>query len=427
MIKIATNKFFLITVSLLCLCILCLGICIIPSILPPTPPPPEEEAWPSWAPDGRSLAYVCYLEGPIEGRSQFEITFDINYPRPAAPWSQYTAEAADICIINVDGHNRKRLTQELGKEWGPVWSPDGSRIAYLRLDGIYIINVDGSNKHRLAEGQVAYEQRYGVDKAHIAWSPDGNQVLFSACLKNLDADVYLVNVNNGMIINLTPNSRKHDVEPRWTFDGSKILFLSTASSVWPGTCGLTNDAPHQIKVINADGSNERVIYKELYYPFIAVSNTGQITFVSDMVSETANEYWDNNYYRIPASLYTMRIDDLEPVEVLDATQGKLRLILYSWSPDEKHLLYRDESRKFKILNIEEREARELPSVESLFDVEAYPELGHFSWSPNGQQIAATVYLTKGGDEDGGDNYTYLEKYIYIFNLQDDIISPLIEK
>ena len=50
--------------------------------------PVQEEAAPHWSPDGQSIAYVCYVEGPTS-----RIAEDNGY--------HYTAEAADICIIGA--------------------------------------------------------------------------------------------------------------------------------------------------------------------------------------------------------------------------------------------------------------------------------------------------------------------------------------
>lgn len=54
-------------------------------------------------------------------------------------------------------------------------------------------------------------------------------------------------------------------------------------------------------------------------------------------------------------------------------------------------------------------------------------LGEFHWSPTGQHITATVYLTKGGDDNGGDNHTYVEKHVYIFDLRSNEIRSLIQE
>ena len=54
----------------------------------------------------------------------------------------------------------------------PVWSPDGSRIAFVRSDingiGIFAVRRDGSGLHRIGSG------------FDPSWSPDGTRIAFGA-------------------------------------------------------------------------------------------------------------------------------------------------------------------------------------------------------------------------------------------------------
>ena len=57
----------------------------------------------------------------------------------------------------------------------PSWSPDGKRIAYVRLHGgssdVYLMNADGSHPRNLT--------RNAREDAYPRWSPDGKRIVYT--------------------------------------------------------------------------------------------------------------------------------------------------------------------------------------------------------------------------------------------------------
>jgi Tol biopolymer transport system component len=163
-----------------------------------------------------------------------------------------------------------------------------------------------------------------------------------------------------------------------------------------------------LRIINIDGSDESVIHdEEIFYTFLSVSNSGEIVFVADLTSKTADEYYSLNNNR---NLYRISLDERTPAEIIPVQSDDL-IVLPSWSPDEKHLAYRS-YKGLKILNVETGEILELPTIEPSFE--------NFSWSPNGQKIAATVSVWK-------DMAVDKEDHIYIFDIQNNTFHPLIQE
>ncbi len=159
----------------------------------------------------------------------------------------------EIYLMNPNGKQIRRLTEQPKYDGEPAWSPDGKRItfvSYRDLDliprreihrgEIYLMNADGSNPINLTQ---APERADGVS----SWSPDGQQIAFtSATLFNesilANSDIFVMDADGGDPINLT-NHDALDQTPDWSPDGNRIAFSSNRDRNW------------EIYVMNADGTN----------------------------------------------------------------------------------------------------------------------------------------------------------------------------
>ncbi len=388
------------------------------------PPAPQEETQPSWSPDGKQLVYTCYIDGPTTGQSQIDIDLSPEVSSEY-PWAQYLAEAADICIVDINSGIQKRLINEQGGDWYPLWSPGSTQIAYLRQDGIYLIDADGRNRRQLLAVSHIIEDR-------IAWSSDGQHLLFSACFDQLDRDIYLVNVNTGRVENLTPHSDRDDIEPSWIMGEEKIFFLSVKVPYKENCLIDRSRGSYQMKYIDSSGGEPQNIYQELlFYPNIATSTQSEIIFISNLISTNESTY--------PGILYQMTIQNPEPIRVLQfKTQNLLSEedILASWSPDGKHLVYKSAKWKtFQTLNLETEVLSLIPTIEALSEetavqeryinrtreVSGWPQDRFLTtWSSDGKQVAITAHINKGG------SYGYAERHIFLYNPDDETIFPVVE-
>jgi TolB protein len=155
---------------------------------------------------------------------------------------------SDIVVTTVDGTRRRRLTPR-GFYSDPVWSPDGSKIAFvgLRRDDadIYVVDADGTGRRKLARAVSGTPNPYGVPKPrpNPAWSPDGGKIAFTS-YGDGNEDIYVVDVDGGGLVNLT-RSRGTDRKPVWSPDGRQIAFRGD------------RDGNGEVYVMNADGSAQR--------------------------------------------------------------------------------------------------------------------------------------------------------------------------
>ena len=189
---------------------------------------PNSDSVPSWSPDGKRIVFSSDRDGNRDGNRE-------NY---------------EICVMDADGNNQQRLTDNDFYDTHPSWSPDGERIAFMsRRDGhfigefglsseIYVMDADGKNTRRLTNNRKS--------DLSPSWSPDGKWIVFSADRKGDDVnyEIYVMDADGGNQRRLT-NNRVHDTSPSWSSDGKRIVFSSY------------RDGNAEIYVMDNDGGNQQ--------------------------------------------------------------------------------------------------------------------------------------------------------------------------
>jgi Tol biopolymer transport system component len=142
----------------------------------------------------------------------------------------------EIYVMDADGSNRMRLTNNLFADSEPVWSPDGQQIAFVseRLDGrqIFVMATDGSNVRQLTHSPY--------DSYSPAWSPDGSQIAFVSEPEGVwqEAAIHVMNADGSDLQRLTYTTNRA-LSPIWSPDGRKILFAKELYYVYYDNFVLT--------------------------------------------------------------------------------------------------------------------------------------------------------------------------------------------
>jgi Tol biopolymer transport system component len=155
---------------------------------------PGSEYIASWSPDGSQIVFINNHDG-----------------------------STDIYAIDTDGSNLRQMSDTASGEYLPVFSPDGSQILFQSnrsgAEQIYIMDADGGNVRQLTAGG---EPNWGA-----SWSPNGSRIIFSG-QRGSNLDLYLINADGSSETRLTFDPAA-DYWPQFSPDGSQLVFISWRS------------------------------------------------------------------------------------------------------------------------------------------------------------------------------------------------------
>jgi Tol biopolymer transport system component len=119
-----------------------------------------------------------------------------------------------------DSEGARVLTEDNEGDYRPIWSPDGSKIAFTSTRtgyrSIWIMNADGGSPRELTPERSDY--------GWPAWSPDGKTVSYS-CNRTGNHEVYLQDIGGGPPRRIT-NSAVFNGQASFTPDGRALFFES---------------------------------------------------------------------------------------------------------------------------------------------------------------------------------------------------------
>ena len=176
------------------------------------------EDYPSFNNDGTLLAY---------SKVQYSYYRSFNF------WSAFLGVGYSTTIVENSEIWMKNLksgeTTLHGNGYMPCFSPDGSKIAYVKYSSdakscsIWIMNTDGSEQVQITDAKKGYAY-------NPRWSPDGQHIVFQASKKDKkDFDIYIIDTDGNNLTQVTIN-KSYDGMPYWTKDNF-LYFVSDRGNV----------------------------------------------------------------------------------------------------------------------------------------------------------------------------------------------------
>jgi Tol biopolymer transport system component len=166
----------------------------------------------AWSPDGSKLVY-----GTDEGAPPPK-------SRNALP------PRLRLHVINADGTGDARLITANRDAIDPVFSPDGTKIAYMVAqpvggrfadNRIFVANADGTGAHPITSHGTINEQ-------NASWSPDGTRIAVELAPRRPGqprSDIAIMNAD-GTGLRRIAATRWWETNPIWSPDGTRLAFTS---------------------------------------------------------------------------------------------------------------------------------------------------------------------------------------------------------
>lgn len=185
-------------------------------------------------------------QGPRFSPNGREIAFSSD--RDADRSVDVLERAFEVYVMNEDGSDVRRLTNNPAWDGGQAWSPNGRRIVWqsCRQGGkcsIRVMNADGSGKRDLTDSDHW--------NGNPIWSPDGRRIVFFSDRERDPAlpvlergfDLYVMDSDGSDVRRLTTSGI--NVAPDWSPNGRQIVFRGGDGN--------------EVHVMNADGTGQTLL------------------------------------------------------------------------------------------------------------------------------------------------------------------------
>ncbi len=207
----------------------------------------------AWTADGKeaylkldSLGNTRIVRSDVKGRLRNVDITGLTYDLATMPgssdfvftFSRGLGSGSEMTLTQRNGRDLQQLlVDRLNYLSFARYSPDGKQIAFLKIPDsqtpftigeLWIMNADGSQARKLADADAGHG--YAAN-----WSPDGKWIAFvkrenagdqsaNQSTESLISNIYLVNVQNGDLKQITsfPNGRAET--PHWSPDGNTLAF-----------------------------------------------------------------------------------------------------------------------------------------------------------------------------------------------------------
>jgi Tol biopolymer transport system component len=174
--------------------------------------------------------------------------------RVAFIWNGPARNNFDVYVREIGSEEMVRVTKDPAPEYHPVWSPDGTHIAFLRRQGkgagLFLVPASGGQEHQLAEiSEFSRLYKEELWSFYMDWSPDGRFLAVTDRSPDRQGwSLYLISLETGQkrVLTTTDSLRIIDRVPAFSPDGRTLAFLRG---------DFTPGADLLIQIISSEGAS----------------------------------------------------------------------------------------------------------------------------------------------------------------------------
>lgn len=270
----------------------------------------------------------------------------------------------DIYTMNPDGSNVVQLTRNDAEDFYPLWSPDGSRIAFLSDRsgnlGIYTMNADGTDQTFLTYGKW--------ETTRMAWSPDGSQLAYNSLEES--GHLLIINTSGG-----EPVEYPFDwiSQVSWSPDDTHLTFHGYHDDA-QGVFILDLSTGEASRIPKSEGSydptwlpdGERLLMTfptpGTYFDRLCIVHieTGEITPIAENLTSysvsPSGRYAAASRWNDQDELVLLSIDlETGTIQEVAAIPYYFEFTRFAWSPDESQIAFRIDTPEFHYIAIANRD------------------------------------------------------------------------
>ena len=270
------------------------------------------------SPDGRFLAYMVQDNQRLLVQKEPELA---TYLRTGV---NTRSRQGDLWLTDTNTGRTRSLTNELGSNWDPVWSPDGRYLAFLSDVGedeqtrVWVWDVAHDRLRQASD--VVVRSRGAVDS--IQWMPDSKRLLVPILPLGMSVNAYANKIMS--------STKAHDGEQTPSRDSTVHIFdavsQNSADGLRPAPVNLDMDYLHDLAIVDIENGTSRAIVRDRRIRSFCPSPDGNLVAYTE---PKPSEKWPIS------NLVIVNLTTLKEQTIA----SDVRINNFSWSPGGRKIAY----------------------------------------------------------------------------------------